>query len=96
MKQQISAHLTPIEGQLSAHLSSIDYQSQHAQASAQIVRKNKYAPITLSSGYTSHAKQKKVNVPKAGIRSSGLKIIPSRLVCKKNNFVSTLSWQFKQ
>ena len=64
MKQQILAHLAHVQGQISAPLTPIDYQSLTAQVSAQIVRKNKYAVIALSSGYTSHAKQKKVNVPK--------------------------------
>ena len=63
MKQQISAHNTPVEWQVSAHITLFDNQSKTAQANAQIVRKNKYATIKLSSGYTSHAKQKKVNVP---------------------------------
>ena len=79
MKQQILTHLTlgqgkipvplpPVEGQVSAHITLIDYQSQTAQARAQIVRKNKCAAITLSAYYTSHAKQKKVNVPTPGYR----------------------------
>ena len=86
MKQQISAHLTPgewetsapparIQGQVSGHPTPIDNQSQTAQASAQIVRKNIYAAITLSSGYTSHPKQKKMNVPKTWQPA----FLPSRL-----------------
>ena len=59
MKQQISANITTVQGQISAHITPIDYQSQSAQAGAQIVRKNKYATFTLSSCYTSPSKQKK-------------------------------------
>ena len=66
MKQEISAHITPAQGQISAHVALIDYQSQNAQTSAQIVRKKRYAIITLSSYYTSHAKQKKCERTQTG------------------------------
>ena len=59
MKQQISVNIAPAMGQVSAHLTPIDNQSQTAQASAQIVRKNKCTVIALSSCYTSHTKHKK-------------------------------------
>ena len=59
MKQRISAHLAPTVGQISAPTAPIDNQSQYAQTSAQIVRKNKYAIISLSLYYTSRPKQKK-------------------------------------
>ena len=59
MKQQISARTPSAMGQVSAHLTPLDNQSQTAQASAQIVRKNKYSTITLSSRYAYHPKHKK-------------------------------------
>ena len=101
MKQQISALIYPVEGRISAHLilgedqisthlTPIDNQSQYAQASAQIVRKNKCTNIKFSTRYISRPKEKKVYAPKPGqqafLPSCYIRYIPSMppIEMKKN------------